>query len=296
MNLSIIIPFFKKTDFLLRLLQNLGKHNSVINNELIFEVIVIIDSPDTDLQALKDLLNIGLSKKLLNNIKFVKNETNLGVAQSRNIGMAIAKGDWLHLVDQDDVFCSDFYSLINQQSANTNFILVNGYFNYSKPTFRHKIYYLKPTITLENLIVDDFIRSPGQVLFRNKLVNDTIFRTAPCHKGCDDRFFWIELFANNEINSTYINTPFYIANIHNENFSLDSMQLYKCSIELWEMLDLSKLNKYQNYINSNKAALDYIINKKRSFYYIVSYVKYKYKPYRLIRYFYKYLNKLLHTV
>ena len=296
MNLSVIIPFYKNTDYLLRLLQNLSTHKSFLNNELIYEVIIVIDSPETDLVSLNVLLNQGLEPNFFKQIQFIKNEKNLGVAQSRNIGLANAQGDWLHIVDQDDVFCEDIYSLINNKGTATNLILVNGYFNYSKPTFRHKIYYLKPTITLENLIVDDFIRSPGQVLFSKSLANHIKFRTAPCHKGCDDRFFWIELFANNAIDFSYINKPFYVANIHSENFSLDSMQLYRCSIELWELIDLTKLKNYLSYINSNKATLDYIVSNKRNFYSIVSFLKYKFRPYRLIRYFYKYLNKFLHTV
>lgn len=296
MNLSVIIPFYKNTDYLLRLLQNLSAHKSVLNNELNYEVIIVIDSPETDLASLNVLLNQGLEPNFFKQIQFIKNEKNLGVAQSRNIGMANAHGDWLHVVDQDDVFCEDIYNLINIKSAETNFILVNGYFNYSKPTFRHKIYYLKPTITLKNLIVDDFIRSPGQVLFSKSLIKNTIFRTAPCHKGCDDRFFWIELFANNAIVFSYIKKPFYVANIHSENFSLDSMQLYRCSIELWDLIDLTKLNNYQNYISNNKATLDYIVNDNRNLKSTVSFLKYKFRPYRLIRYFYKYLNKFLRTV
>lgn len=298
MDLSIIIPFYKHTEYLIRLLNNIYNQETIKKGLLTYEIIIIIDSIESEITELKQSIQEAIGFNLLEHLYFIKNATNLGVAASRNTGIKASKGKWLHIVDQDDEFNLDFYRLIqyNEQN-NANFLLVNGLFKYEPQHFTHKIYYLKPTINLKNLIIDDFIRSPGQVLFKKSILNGVFFRTAKCHRGCDDRFFWIELFNNNDhINVVYSSTCYYIAHIHANNFSLDSMQLYQCSLELWDQIEGSMSVKYQKYIKANKACLNYITNKGYSRYNLYCYLVYKYKAYRLIRYFYKHLNKLLHTV
>lgn len=292
MTLSIIIPFYKHTHYLIRLLNNIYNFETIKKDVINFEIIIVIDSIENELNALKHSINQSIGSEVLNNIHFIKNSTNLGVAESRNIGMKAAKGNWLHLVDQDDEFNLDFYGLIkaNEQN-NTDFILVNGLFKYEPQNYSHKIYYIKPTINLKNFITDDFIRSPGQVLFKKSILNGVFFRTAKCHRGCDDRFFWIELFNNNKINTFYSNTCYYIAHIHANNFSLDSMQLYQCSLELWEQIENSIKANYQKYIIANKACLNYITKSDKSIYNLYCYLVYKYKPYRLIRFLFKAISR-----
>lgn len=292
MNISIIIPFYKNTAYLLRLLSNIYNFETIKKGLLTYEIIIIIDSIENEIAELEQSIHVTIGFDLLEHIHFIKNPTNLGVAASRNIGIKAAKGNWLHIVDQDDEFSLDLYGLIkaNEQN-NTDFILANGLFKYEPQNYSHKIYYIKPTINLKNFITDDFIRSPGQVLFKKSILNGIFFRTAKCHRGCDDRFFWIELFNNNKINTYYSNTCYYIAHIHANNFSLDSMQLYKCSLELWEQIENKIDTNYQKYIQTNKACLNYITNSDNNMYSFYFYLVYKYKPYRLIRFIFKLLSK-----
>jgi glycosyltransferase involved in cell wall biosynthesis len=289
MDISIIIPFYKHTHYLIRLLHNIYNQQTIKKGLLNFEIIIVIDSVENEINDLQFLLQNAVGIDLCNHIVFIKNSTNIGVAESRNIGIKAAKGNWLHIVDQDDEFNFDFYRLIkDNEPNNTEFILVNGLFKYEPQNFTHKIYYLKPTINLKNFILDDFIRSPGQVLFKKHILNGVFFRTAKCHRGCDDRFFWIELFNNNnQINTYYSDTCHYIANIHTNNFSLDSMQLYQCSLELWEQIECSICANYQKYVKANKACLHYITNSNKSIYNLYCYIVYKYKPYRFIRFIFK---------
>lgn len=289
MDISIIIPFYKHTHYLIRLLKNIYNQETIKKGALTYEIIIIIDSIESEITELKQSIQEAIGFDLLEHIHFIKNATNLGVAASRNKGIKAANGNWLHIVDQDDEFNSDFYKLVkDNETNNAEFILVNGLFKYEPQNITHKIYYLKPSINLKNFILDDFIRSPGQVLFKKNILNGIFFRTAKCHKGCDDRFFWIELFNNNNnINTYYSDTCYYIANIHTNNFSLDSMQLYQCSLELWEQIEGSISANYQKHVKANKACLHYITNSNKSMYNLFCYLDYKYKPYRLIRFIFK---------
>jgi glycosyltransferase involved in cell wall biosynthesis len=292
MDISIIIPFYNHTHYLIRLLKNIYNQEIVKKGLLTYEIIIIIDSIESEITELELSIQEAIGFDLLEHIHFIKNATNLGVADSRNIGIKASYGNWLHIVDQDDEFNSDFYRLVkDNETNNTEFILVNGLFKYESQNFTHKIYYLKPSINLKNFILDDFIRSPGQVLFKKSILNGVYFRTAKCHRGCDDRFFWIELFNNNDkIKTHYSYTCFYVANIHTNNFSLDSMQLYHCSVELWEQIDGSIMANYQKYVRANKACLNYITKNNSSLYNLYCYIVYKYKPYRSLRFLFKNLK------
>jgi glycosyltransferase involved in cell wall biosynthesis len=294
MNISIIIPFYKHTHYLIRLLKNIYNQETVKKGLLTYEIIIIIDSIESEISELEQSIQEAIGFDLLEHIHFIKNPTNLGVADSRNIGIKASNGNWLHIVDQDDEFNSDFYRLVkDNETNNAEFILVNGLFKYEPQNFTHKIYYLKPSIHLKHFILDDFIRSPGQVLFKKSILNGVYFRTAKCHRGCDDRFFWIELFNNNKINTYYSNTCYYIAHIHANNFSLDSMQLYQCSLELWKQIENKIDTNYQKYIQTNKASLNYITNSDNNIYSLYCYLTYKYKPYRFIRFLFKKATFLL---
>ena len=287
MDISIIITFHKQTDFLLRLLKCIQAQKSILENSINYEVIIVIDSVETSENELKKIVRTKITEAFFRNIVFVKNEKNLGVALSRNEGISRSRGRWLHIVDQDDEFCEDIYALI-QHEAKADFILVNGYFNYEPQNDRHKIYYLKPKLSKKEIITDDFIRSPGQVLFKKDLAKSIAFRDVPCYRGCDDRFFWIEMFnANDIMNTLYIDKLCYIANIHQSNFSLDSMQLYKCSLAMWQAIGIEKFGKEKKYVESNISCLQYICDGKRTLFHIYNYFSYKYKPYRLIRFMMK---------
>ena len=91
---SIILPFFKKIDYIFETI------NSVLNQTFQdFEIILIYD--DTKLDDLK-----LIEKRFINNskIKIIKNEQNLGAGLSRNIGIAHSKGEIIAFIDADDLW------------------------------------------------------------------------------------------------------------------------------------------------------------------------------------------------
>ena len=46
------------------------------------------------------------------NIKFIKNETNLGVGMTRQKGLEAAEGDWVTFCDDDDTFIPNTFNRI----------------------------------------------------------------------------------------------------------------------------------------------------------------------------------------
>ncbi len=118
--ISIIIPYYKKREFINETL------NSILNQTYKnFEIIIIFDDEDqTDLKYIKDLVN---GKK---NIKILLNKKNCGAGYSRNYGIENSKGDFIAFVDSDDYWHED--KLLKQ----INFMVEN------KIDFSHTSYYI----------------------------------------------------------------------------------------------------------------------------------------------------------
>lgn len=88
--ISVIIPIYNNAQFIEKAI------NSVLAQKVPLEIIIIDDCST-------DYLNEVISKYLsLPNVLYIKNNNNLGVAKSRNIGVNIAKGKYIAYLDADD--------------------------------------------------------------------------------------------------------------------------------------------------------------------------------------------------
>ena len=94
MYLSVILPYYKKKKFIKKTL------NSIINQSFKkHELIIIYDQSDK--------ADISYIKKILTNkikYKIIKNNKNLGVGKSRNIGIKYSKSQYIAFCDADDIW------------------------------------------------------------------------------------------------------------------------------------------------------------------------------------------------
>jgi teichuronic acid biosynthesis glycosyltransferase TuaG len=98
MNLaSVIVPYFKKKKYIKKAI------NSILNQSYKhIEVIIIYDDINLyDLQYLKELFEND------NRVKIHVNKKNLGAGLSRNIGIKLARGDYIAFLDADDFWNKD---------------------------------------------------------------------------------------------------------------------------------------------------------------------------------------------
>ena len=111
--ISIIIPFYKKKTFFFKTIR------SVLNQSYKnFEIILIYDDTSKkDLKFVKKILQKTKKKKIIINKK------NLGAGSSRNIGIKIAKGNFIAFLDADDIWHKDKLKeqLIFMKKNKTNF-------------------------------------------------------------------------------------------------------------------------------------------------------------------------------
>ena len=92
--ITIIIPFYKKKKYIKQTIDSIA--NQTYQN---FEVILIYDDVDrSDLPYVKKILKIIKKKKI------IINEKNVGAGYSRNIGIQMAKGEYISFIDADDIW------------------------------------------------------------------------------------------------------------------------------------------------------------------------------------------------
>lgn len=266
---SIIIPFYygeKYYPVLLQSILNAIKKCEKIN--CFFEIITIVDSVDSSLEYIEAITRDFFSDEKNVVLVNLKNLTNLGVAATRNKALQIAKGDYFHIIDQDDEVSADIYLESQKYLKDNNLLLFNGIMCYINGDFNtHKLYYLSPRLSVKGLIKDDFIRSPGQVIFSKKLLHEKLFPEPKQYKGADDRFFWLRLFFENDdiIRPKYINKACYIANIHESNFSNDRENLDRSCLENWDIfVSEVDVKEYLKLISRDILRVRYKLNENMS--------------------------------
>ncbi len=92
MQISVIIPTFNRVSVLARALESvLNQSGFTVGSSM---EVIVIDDGSTD----------GTLDLLANNYHYIKvlSQPNLGVSAARNAGLAVAKGEWIALLDSDD--------------------------------------------------------------------------------------------------------------------------------------------------------------------------------------------------
>ena len=120
MKLSIIIPIYNVKDYIIECL------DSVYNGNLTdFEVICIDDRGTDD--------SIKITKKYIkdnkiDNLRIIKHQKNRGLSAARNTGIKAAKGEYICLLDSDDMIdASELNKLINYAKTKKLDILEASY-------------------------------------------------------------------------------------------------------------------------------------------------------------------------
>lgn len=116
-DVSIIIPIYNGEKYIEKLIENI----SSLNNDINFEIILINDK-STD-NSLKICQGFSTNNK---NITVINNDTNQGIAESRNNGLKHANGKYITFVDQDDSLIKGYSSFIKEITNNKcDFICTN---------------------------------------------------------------------------------------------------------------------------------------------------------------------------
>ena len=183
---SVIIPCFNVEDTLSKSI------NSVLNQDFSnYEIVAVNDgSSDNTAAILKSYEN-------KNKIKSIT-QTNKGLGSARNTGIKIAKGEYICLLDADDLWVSNkltkVYEIIKNKKhsliSNDEIILGNKY-----------LFYLRnnPPRSLSNLLISGNTLSPSAITIKKEIFDKVgLFKEGKKFLGVEDWDFWIRIIDSGE--------------------------------------------------------------------------------------------------
>ena len=182
---SIILPYYKKKDFILLTIQSILKQT--YKN---FEVIIVNDDQSNES---KDILeNI---KKKDTRISIINNENNFGAGLSRNEAIKIAKGKYLAFCDADDLWemnkLENQLNFMKKKNINFSFTSYNIINDLGNIIGNRKAY---EEITFKQLLRSCDI-GLSTVIVEKKTINDLNINF-PNIKTKEDYVVWLYLSRN----------------------------------------------------------------------------------------------------
>jgi glycosyltransferase involved in cell wall biosynthesis len=184
---SVVIPTYNRALLVQHTIESVRKQTYRH-----FEIIVVDNhSTDDTVEVLRPLYACGI-------ITYIRNEKNYERAYSRNVGFKNAKGDYVTLLDSDDIlypFCLEDAVAYIRQHPQAHFFhglfeLVNDAY---KPTGR-PIPYPKPGNDLKALMQGNFISNIA-VFYKKEVVEKVQFDENPVLTGVEDYDFVIRVLA-----------------------------------------------------------------------------------------------------
>lgn len=101
--LTVVITYYNNSKYLNKILSNIKKINDEID-------ILIIDDGSMSIESNK--LENAIKKIKRKNIKYYKNENNMGAGYSKNKAVELANSNYIIFLDSDDYVDDNYYSLI----------------------------------------------------------------------------------------------------------------------------------------------------------------------------------------
>lgn len=164
--------------------------DSILNQTYEDFELIIIDDASTDKSV--EIIKNYKDKRIV----FLQNEKNLGIAKTRNLALEIAKGEYIALLDADDI-STDFRLQKELEFLDEHLeidVVFGGFLEIDEDDKIKETYFTplkNPNYIKARLLVQDVIPN-GSCMYRKKFINDYNIRYRDGYLGMDDYLFWIE--------------------------------------------------------------------------------------------------------
>ena len=167
--------------------------DSILNQTFTdFEFLILNDSP-TNKEIEKIVLEYAKHDR---RIKYFKNNKNIGISLSRNKLLDLSRGEYIAVMDHDDISLPDrFEQQVNFLDNNQHIGIVSGWVEYyvnDKPT---KKYWKTPEYNIDikqGLMQDSTICHPATMMRRSLFIENNI-KYEPLYSPCEDYLLWIRM-------------------------------------------------------------------------------------------------------
>lgn len=161
--------------------------SSVISQSYENWELLVIDDGSTDSTVEIVERNFGNEPR----IHFYKNEKNIGVAKTRNRGFDLANGEWIALLDSDDIWMPDKtekqLKLLDSCKAD---ILYSSYTLFYDEDCKDKKLYKVPGKTSYNKMLGENVIGCSTVMINKKILSEHRFNDKYYH---EDYALWLDL-------------------------------------------------------------------------------------------------------
>jgi GT2 family glycosyltransferase len=136
--ITIVIPTYKRTDCLIRLLDSLNHQTA---NKAVFEIIVVDNAPQESINEVKILCDSPAYSEL--NLRYIYH-SEAGVSAARNRGVAAARGELIGFLDDDTLPPPDWTEQVVKIFSETKADILGGptkpYYHVDKPAWFRDMY------------------------------------------------------------------------------------------------------------------------------------------------------------
>lgn len=231
-DISVIIPLYKGRKFCENLLSMLEKNclYQDMFKKCKIELILVNDYPDEKILVEK--------KNWHFNILLIEQEKNFGIHHSRVNGINHARGEYIIMLDQDDLVRENWlYSQWHKMvTDNSDYCICNGWLGRFRVLWEEKTFAGRVNDLDYYLSVRNNICSPGQVMIRKRSIPQEWLEHIQKCNGADDYLLWImALKKNNQfsLNKDYL---YYHTPQRNPD-SIGETEMLESIKEMSELLD-----------------------------------------------------------
>ena len=176
---SIIVPCYNHGHFLSDCL------NSVLESNFVDWELIVVNDGSSDQTAVIASAYVNKDSR----IRLVT-QPNAGLSAARNTGISLARGEFIHFLDADDLVTPSCYDVISKQvSKDKSDVVVCGYSYVKDGHLFHTHNFKYTTVCLEEFFGSNI--APPVAFFISRMTVDHIGLFDVSLKSCEDWDFWI---------------------------------------------------------------------------------------------------------
>ena len=228
---SIVMPAYNAVKYIHRAVESVLRQTYTD-----WELLIVDDgSADGTEQLIQNLIEMD------ERIKLVKNRENIGVAETRNRGVELAKGEWIAFLDSDDIWHPDKLQeqLELYQRNRTPFIFTgSGFMDASGELLNYELS-VPETIGYRELLKQNVI-SCSSVLIRKELAQK--YPMEHSEKMHEDFAVWLSILKQEHIKAAGVNKPLLIYRISEKSKSGNKWKASVMTFRVYRYIGLSILH------------------------------------------------------
>ena len=151
---SVVIPVYAVSKRIPYLLECLASVLAQWSRKEEMEILVIDDASPLPLAELVNSLGAGV-------VRYYRNRSNLGMHRNFNLGVALSRGQWIHLLHDDDYVLSGFYSRLKKSLEGCSDSVGAAFTGYENINEKGEVVFSQQVYGEHRGIAEDFLRRIG---------------------------------------------------------------------------------------------------------------------------------------